>query len=136
MKKYFKIAFVYLILALASGVFHREFTKFNQFDGKTTLAVTHLHFFVLGTLFFLILALINNIIDIQHHKLYKPFMICYNIGLPLMVVMFYVRGIIQVLEVNISNSISSMISGFAGIAHILVGVSLVFIFTILIKKAK
>ena len=41
-------SFVYLILALISGVFYREFTKFNGFTEKTTLGVVHTHLFVLG----------------------------------------------------------------------------------------
>ena len=48
MKKYIKIAFVYAVLAMASGVFYREFTKFNEFTAKTALSVTHLHLFVLA----------------------------------------------------------------------------------------
>lgn len=43
MKKYINIAFIYGIAAIACGVFYREFTKFNGFTGKTTLAFTHLH---------------------------------------------------------------------------------------------
>ena len=34
MKKYIKIAFVYAVLAMASGVFYREFTKFNELPQK------------------------------------------------------------------------------------------------------
>ena len=52
MKKYINTAFIYAIAAIACGVFYREFTKFNMFEGKTTLAFTHLHFFALGTLVF------------------------------------------------------------------------------------
>ena len=48
MKKLINTSFLYLILALAAGVFYREFTKFNSFTGKTTLAVVHTHLFVLG----------------------------------------------------------------------------------------
>ncbi len=61
MKKLINTSFLYLILALAAGVFYREFTKFNSFTGKTTLAVVHTHLFVLGVLLFLILALFVNI---------------------------------------------------------------------------
>lgn len=58
MKKYFNIAFIYAIAAIASGVFYREFTKFNAFTGKTTLSITHLHLFVLGTIMFLLFVFI------------------------------------------------------------------------------
>ena len=36
MKKYANSALVYAVLAMVGGVFFREFTKFNAFDGATT----------------------------------------------------------------------------------------------------
>lgn len=55
----------------------------------------------------------------------------YNIGLNLTAIMLIVRGIIQVLDLNV---VSAFISGVAGIGHIILGVSL--ILTLLdIKKA-
>ena len=38
MKKYANSALIYAILAMVGGVFFREFTKFNGFEGATTLA--------------------------------------------------------------------------------------------------
>ena len=43
MKKPIWIAFGYAIAAMACGVFYREFTKFFDFTGTTTLAVSHVH---------------------------------------------------------------------------------------------
>ena len=43
MKRYMNLALVYSILAMAGGVFYREFTKFCGFAGKTTLSVVHTH---------------------------------------------------------------------------------------------
>lgn len=37
MKKLFNLSFIYLGLGLILGVFHREFTKFNNFSGETVL---------------------------------------------------------------------------------------------------
>ena len=54
-QKLISSAFRYAIAGLACGVFYREFTKFTAFTGKTTLAFTHLHLLVMGTLLFLIL---------------------------------------------------------------------------------
>ena len=45
MKKLINTAFGYAIASMAFGVFYREFTKWNGFTGKTTLAVNHLHLF-------------------------------------------------------------------------------------------
>ncbi len=58
LKKYINISFVYAIIAIACGVFYRKFTKFLGFSGKTTLAIAHLHFFVLGTIMFLLIAVL------------------------------------------------------------------------------
>ena len=48
MKRYMNSALLYAILAMAGGVFYREFTKFNGFTAKTTLSVVHTHYFLLG----------------------------------------------------------------------------------------
>ena len=124
MKKYINIAFIYAIAAIVCGVFYREFTKFNGFTGKTTLAFTHLHLFVLGT--FLI-----QFTDVAEQKAFAWFLKLYNVGLPFMVVMFFVRGIPQVLEIGLSKGISSAISGIAGIAHIIMTIAIVLLFTAL-----
>ena len=39
MKRYFNSALLYAGLAMAGGVFYREFTKFNGYTAKTTLSV-------------------------------------------------------------------------------------------------
>ena len=97
MKKPIWIAFGYAIAAMACGVFYREFTKFFDFTGTTTLAVSHVHLFMLGAVIFLAVALFNSKLQLDQTKLWKPFLIVYNIGLPFMVVMFLVRGIMQVV---------------------------------------
>lgn len=55
----------------------------------------------------------------------------YNVGLNLTAIMLVVRGIVQVLDLNV---VSALISGVAGIGHIILGVSLIFIL-LDIKKA-
>lgn len=134
-KKYINIAFIYAIAAMACGVFYREFTKFLGFTGKTTLAFTHLHLFVLGTVVFLIIAVFSEFTDLTKQKLFGVFMKLYNIGLPFMVVMFFVRGIIQALEVELSKGASAAVSGIAGIAHIIIGTAIVMLFLSLRKAS-
>ena len=41
MKRYMNAALLYAVLAMAGGVFYREFTKFTGFTAKTTLSVIH-----------------------------------------------------------------------------------------------
>lgn len=128
MKKLINTAFIYAIAGLSCGVFYREFTKFLAFTGKTTLAFTHLHLLVLGTGVFLILALFSINTNLLEQKKFKTFFIFYNIGLPLMVGMFFVRGIFQVLETTLSPGINAAISGMAGLTHITLATGIVFMF--------
>ncbi len=138
MKKFINLAFIYAILAMVGGVFYREFTKFVGFTGKTTLAFVHLHYFVLGVVIFLILAIFSNFTDLENSKKLKPFMITYNIGLNFMIVMFIVKGITQALEIEMTKTTLAMISGFAGIAHITLGIGIILLFLMLksIKSTK
>lgn len=131
MKKLINISFIYFILAMVCGVFYREFTKFFNFTDKTTLSFTHSHLLTLGTILFLILVLFSINTDLLSHKKFKVFLRLYNISLPFTVIMMIIRGIIQVLNVNISSGINAAISGMAGIAHILILVSFIILFIIL-----
>lgn len=67
-------------------------------------------------MFFLILGLVS----------FKPnrAVLFYNIGLNLTAIMLVVRGIVQVLGFKV---VSTLISGIAGIGHIVLGVSLILI---------
>lgn len=130
MKKLINIPFIYFILAMVCGVFYREFTKFFNFTDKTTLSFTHSHLLTLGTILFLILSLFSINTDLLSHKKFKVFLRLYNISLPFMVIMMIIRGVIQVLNVNISSGVNAAISGMAGIAHILMLVSFIILFII------
>lgn len=37
MRRYANASLIYALVAMAGGVFYREFTKFNGFTGNTTL---------------------------------------------------------------------------------------------------
>lgn len=134
MKKMINTSFIYLILSLIGGVFYREFTKFNGFTGKTTLGVLHTHLFVLGVVFFLILALlINSLPQILQNKGLNRFYLLYNISLTLFSVTLLVRGITEVLKINLSTALNASISGIAGVSHILLAISFIYFFVILKK---
>lgn len=128
MKKTFHASMIYMILALVCGVFYREYTKFMAFQGTTTLAFTHVHLFVLGTILFLVLTLFCIQTDLEKEKGFQRFMLIYNIALPFMIVMLIVRGIVQVNEIALSSSMNAMISGIAGVSHILLTIGLAYLF--------
>ena len=126
MKRYSNTALVYSILAMAGGVFYREFTKFNGFTAKTTLSVVHTHYFLLGMVFFLLLLVLEKNFAFTDPKTGRVLAV-YHIGLNLTAVMFVVRGVAQVLGTPLSAGMTAAISGMAGIGHILLGVSLVLV---------
>lgn len=133
MRKTLNISFIYFILAMAGGVFYREITKFMGFTGRTVLADVHVHLLMLGMMLFLVLTLFCKTMDLAEEPKFKKFLILYNVGLPLMVIMLIVRGITQVLEMEMSAAGNGMISGFAGIAHILLLIAFIFLFGALKK---
>lgn len=124
MKRYMNLALLYAILAMVSGVFYREFTKFNGFTSKTTLGVVHTHYFLLGMVFFLLLLLLEKNFSFTEVKTGRTLVI-YQVGLNLTAVTLVVRGVTQVLGIVLSSGMSAAISGIAGIGHILLGTSLV-----------
>lgn len=123
MKRYANTALLYAILAMAGGVFYREFTKFNGFTAKTTLSVVHTHYFLMGMVFFLLLMLEKNF-SFTGAKTGRVLAL-YHVGLNLTAVMLVVRGVFQVLGTSLSAGMNAAISGIAGIGHILLGVSLI-----------
>lgn len=135
MKKMLNTAMIYFVLAITAGVFYREFTKINGFFGRTVLGYLHTHLFVLGMFLFLILSLFcNQEAGLAESKKFKRFYLLYNISLPFMVCMMMVRGIMQVLELELTKSTNAMISGIAGISHILITISLFMLFSALKKS--
>lgn len=124
MKRYINAALLYAILAMAGGVFYREFTKFNGFTAKTTLSVVHTHYFLLGMVFFLLLLVLEKNLSFTGTTTGRVLFL-YHLGLNLTAVMLVVRGITQVLDTPLSSGMSAAISGIAGLGHILLGVSLV-----------
>lgn len=124
MKRYMNAALLYAVLAMAGGVFYREFTKFTGFTAKTTLSVIHTHYFMLGMAVFLLLLLLEKNFSFTGPKTGRILAV-YHTGLNLTVLMLAVRGILQVLGTPLSSSINAAISGVAGIGHILLGTGLV-----------
>ena len=135
-KKYFNLALIYATAAMIGGVFYREFTKWNGFTGATALGKVHTHLFILGMLVFLLVALFSQSMDLEKQKTFRTFMKIYNIGLPILSIMMVVRGVIQVLEFDISSRANLAISGVAGAGHVLVGIGIVLLLLTLKKSAK
>lgn len=134
MKRYMNSALLYAILAMAGGVFYREFTKMSGFTAPTTLSVVHTHYFLLGMVFFLLLAALEKSLSFTEAKTGR-ILIVYHIGLNLTAVMLLVRGVTQVLGTALSRGADAVISGMAGIGHLLLGVSLILLLVQIKRRA-
>lgn len=136
MKKCLNISLAYAIAAMVGGVFYREFTKWNGFSGVTMLGKVHTHLFLLGMMVFLLVALFAANGKLNEQRQYRAFLIIYNIGVPLTIMMMVARGVTQVLEIPLGTGVSAAISGIAGVGHILVGAGLILLLLALKKSQR
>lgn len=117
------LAMVYAVIAMALGVFYREFTKFSGFAGRTSLSFLHTHYFALGMVFFLIQMLLEKTFAFSSRNSGK-FLLVYQLGLNITGLGFFLRGMSQVLGNELSRGMDASISGISGIGHILLGISM------------
>ena len=133
MKKLYRTAAFYTVLGLVGGVFFREFTKIQGYQGVTVLSTTHVHALVLGMFMFFLLMVLEKNFGLMRAKAFSKFYYFYNSGLILTLVMLWIRGTLEVLKITVSDGtltsgMDAMIAGIAGIGHILLGIGLFFVF--------
>ncbi len=129
MKKIYWLAFIYIVSGLALGVFYREFTVFQDYQGPTQLSVLHTHTLVLGGFFFLIVIMIDYSFKISQSKSFTYWIITYNVGLIGVLITMLIRGTIQVLSTDVSG-----LNHIAGLFHTIMGVAFIW-FLLLLRKA-
>lgn len=133
MKKLLNASFIYMLLGVLSGAFYREFTKFNDFPegGFTQLGLTHTHLLILGFVVLLIVLLLEKVFVLSRSpRLFSWFFWLYNAGVVLTAGMLVWHGILTVL----GKESTAMISGIAGLGHILLTAGLIVLF-ITIRRA-
>ena len=136
-KRYINTAIVYAILAMVGGVFYREYTKAIGFDGVTTLSVVHTHYFMLGMVVFLLLALLDKSFAFSTGKHVGGWLVAYQVGLNITVLGLVVRGLADAQNAVLSAGMNASIYGISGLGHIILGTSLlVTLFTIRNTAAK
>ena len=133
MKRYANASLLYALIAMAGGVFYREFTKFSGFTGKTALSVVHTHYFLLGMVFFLLLLLLEKSFAFSG-EMTGCVLALYHVGLNVTGAALLVRGVAQVLALPLSRAMDASLSGVAGIGHLLLGVSMVLLLLRIRKK--
>ena len=137
MKKCLNISLIYAIVGLLGGVFYREFTKMNGFDGVTALGKVHTHLLLLGMVVFLITALFcAHFKNLPQRKTYKAFLCVYNIGVSMTAIMLAVRGVTEVLNLELTRAANAAISGIAGLSHIVLAVGIILLIVSLKGCAK
>lgn len=129
MLRSFYAAAVYTLLGLAAGLFYRDYTKAHDFTGESQLSVLHTHLLALGTLFFLIVLVLDKAFALSGSKLFTWFFWVYNAGLLLTVVMMVVHGVMTVA----GKADSAAVAGIAGLGHIILTVAFVLFFLALRK---
>lgn len=129
-KRIYYAALIYTLLGLAEGVYSRELIKMMKFKGDTMLYIIHPHVFTLGTLFFLILIVLEKLFVLTKSTLFKPFFWIYNIGLFCTALMMGIHGTMTVMKVHVGVGISRI----AGLSHIILTLGLILFFVCLKKR--
>lgn len=132
MRKLFTAAFAYMLAGVLSGLFFREFTKARGFPegAPTQLGLVHTHLLVLGFVVLLIVLLLEKSFALSESRLFGWFFWTYNAGLVLTSAMLVWHGCLTVL----GQESSAMISGIAGLGHILLSAGMVLLFLALRKR--
>lgn len=96
----------------------------------------HPHYFLLGMVFFLLLALLEKAFRFSDWKHTGKALALYQVGLNATALGFLARGVMEVLGTQLSRGLNASISGVAGIGHVMLGVSMVLLLVQIKKKAE
>lgn len=126
MRRLFYASFAYMITGVLAGLFYREFTKANDFpEGQfTQLGLVHTHLLTLGFIVLLIILVLEKLFTLSRSRLFGWFFWLYNAGLILTSAMLVWHGSLTVL----GEQSGAMISGIAGVGHILLSAAMVLLF--------
>ena len=133
-KKLTTAALVYAALGLAGGVFYREFTKALGTTAPTTLSVVHAHYLLLGTVFFVLLAVVEKVFTLSASRGFSRWLTVYHIGLNVTVAGLLMRGVLQSTGTVLSRGLDASLSGVSGLGHLLLGAALIALLVLLRKK--
>src|SRR4051812_18301856 len=126
MRKLFYASFAYMIVGVLSGLYYREFTKMNDFpEGQfTQLGLAHTHLLTLGFIVLLIVLALEKVFTLSRSPLFTWFFWVYNVGVVITSAMLIWHGSLTVL----GQESSAMISGIAGMGHIILTIGMVLLF--------
>lgn len=133
-KKSYNRAFIFAIVGIFAGAFYREFTKFLGYTGETSMSLVHTHFLALGCIMFILLALSFKAFDVEESKKLNNLLTGYSISVIGNAGVMFVRGLFEVKGWEITKAIDGSLSGIAGLSHILLTVTLIWILNIVRKS--
>lgn len=132
-RRLFLAAFTYTLAGLGSGLYYRELTKLNDFEGQPTmLSGVHTHFLALGTLVLLIVLVLEKLFRLSDSKLFGWFFWLYNVALVVTALMMGWHGTLTVL----GQESGPAIAGTAGLGHMTMSAAFVLLFLALGKALK
>lgn len=125
----YRAALVYVIAGLVAGLYFREMTRGTPFEatGQSQLSVVHTHVLVLGFLMMLLVLLLDRAFDISRSSMFRWFFWVYNAGVIVTAGMMVWHGTLTVT----GHESNAMISGIAGIGHVLLTLGLLLLFAAL-----
>jgi hypothetical protein len=129
-RRIFNAAAGYTAAGLMAGIYYREITKATSFTGTTQLAFVHTHLLALGTLFFLIVLVLEKSFTLTASRWFPLFFVVYQAGLAIATTMFLVHGTLTVLD----KQSGAAIAGIAGLGHIGLAFGLTFFFLALRER--
>ena len=115
-------------LGLVAGLYWREFTKLNDFTGVTQLATAHTHALAIGMLVFMAMLALAKLFPIADRAMGRV-VVLYNVGVARTFGVMIVKGTLQVLGAEFASS--PMLSGFAGLGHMIISGTLLYYFLVL-----
>lgn len=132
--KTWRVGLFFMIFALISGVYFREMTKLFAFDNSTMLSGLHVHALVLGTGICLLLVILDSLFDLFSSRYFPIIWRFYLFGLMMFLGLGALRGTLEVTGQSLTSVQDHLISGFAGLSHIVLGSGMVMLM-MLIGKA-
>ncbi|WKE55774.1 DUF2871 domain-containing protein [Corynebacterium tuberculostearicum] len=124
MKALYWASTFYLALGLGVGVFYREFTRANDFpEGEFTQpSVAHTHLLALGFMMSHIFLVLEKVFGLSRSRgQFNAFFWLYNVGVVVAVSVMIWHGCLTVM----GEESTAMISGIAGLGHILITIGLI-----------
>lgn len=92
-EKLARVGGYYTFLGLISGIYYRQLTRLTKTDPRESqLRGLHTHFLSLGTMFYLLVLMLEKQFSLSKQSSFNKFFTIYNIGLCTSLIMMTIRG--------------------------------------------